>query len=68
MLIGVPREIKNHEYRAGLVPASVQELVRQGHQVLVESGLGHGIGVADADYTAAGARVLTEAGLIYAEA
>ena len=68
MLIGVPREIKNHEYRAGLVPASVQELVRQGHQVLVETGLGHGIGVSDAEYTAAGARVLPEAGRIYAEA
>ena len=46
MLIGVPREIKNREYRAGLVPACVRELVARGHRVLVESGAGAGMGAA----------------------
>ena len=44
MLIGVPKEVKIHEYRVGLVPASVRELVRNGHEVLVESGAGAAIG------------------------
>ncbi|HEX5599150.1 MAG TPA: alanine dehydrogenase, partial [Hyphomicrobiaceae bacterium] len=43
MLIGVPKEIKNHEYRVGLIPASVRELVHHGHKVLVESKAGAGI-------------------------
>ena len=54
MKIGVPREIKDHEYRVGLVPSSVAELTRRGHAVLVEHGAGAGIGFADADYAAAG--------------
>jgi len=58
MLIGVPREIKNHEYRVGLIPAAVRELVRHGHAVLVETQAGAGIGVSDADYVAAGASLL----------
>ena len=57
MLIGVPKEIKNHEYRVGLTPGSVRELVHHGHQVLVESEAGAGIGMHDADYRAAGAEV-----------
>ena len=48
MRIGVPKEIKNHEYRVGLVPAGVRELVAAGHQVLVQSSAGAGIGVDDA--------------------
>ncbi len=48
MRIGVPREIKVHEYRVGLVPAGVRELTAAGHEVLVESGAGGGIGVEDA--------------------
>ena len=55
MRIGVPREIKNHEYRVGLTPASVQELVGHGHVVLVESGAGDAIGYDDASYRQAGA-------------
>ena len=55
MRIGVPREIKVHEYRVGLVPAGVRELVGAGHEVLVETGAGNGIGVDDAQYRAAGA-------------
>ena len=58
MKIGVPKEIKVHEYRVGLVPGSVLELVRAGHQVVVESGAGAGIGCADDEYRSAGATVL----------
>ena len=57
MLIGVPKEIKNHEYRVGLTPESVRELVASGHEVWVESGAGLGIGAADEDYKAAGAAI-----------
>ena len=55
MKIGVPKEIKIHEYRVGLVPAGVRELVDAGHQVLVQSGAGGGIGFDDSHYQAAGA-------------
>ena len=61
MRIGVPKEIKNHEYRVGLVPAGVRELVAAGHQVLVQSSAGAGIGVDDAAYTAAGAKIVATA-------
>ncbi|MFQ5660396.1 MAG: alanine dehydrogenase [Gammaproteobacteria bacterium] len=61
MLIGVPKEIKTHEYRAGLTPASVRELVHYNHQVLVESTTGEGIGMTDDDYRDAGATI-TETG------
>lgn len=57
MLIGVPKEIKNHEYRAGLTPSSVRELTARGHDVLIETSLGWAIGETDALYQAAGARV-----------
>ena len=58
MRVGVPREIKEQEYRVGLVPASVRELVHHGHQVLIESGAGAGIGFDDADYAGMGATVV----------
>ena len=54
MRVGVPREIKDHEYRVGLVPSSVAELVRHGHDVLVECGAGIGAGLDDDLYAAAG--------------
>ena len=57
MRIGVPKEIKVHEYRVGMVPAGVRELVDAGHEVLVESQAGAGIGFTDADYENAGARI-----------
>ena len=57
MRIGVPREIKVHEYRVGLVPAGVRELTGAGHQVLIESGSGNGIGVDDEQFRAAGASI-----------
>ncbi len=68
MLIGVPREIKNHEYRVGLIPAAVRELVRHGHAVLVETQAGAGIGVSDADYVAAGASIAADAASLFAAA
>ncbi|MDP5240501.1 alanine dehydrogenase [Uliginosibacterium sp. 31-16] len=57
MLIGVPREIKNHEYRVGLTPPAVRELVARGHELLVETGAGEGISASDDAYRAAGARI-----------
>ncbi len=68
MRIGVPKEIKIHEYRVGLVPASVRELVVAGHQVLVECAAGNGIGVSDIDYKKAGAQVVDTAKAVFAEA
>ena len=67
MLIGVPKEIKNHEYRVGLVPSSVRELVHNGHQVIVETNAGGGIGFTDSDYEAAGASIVTTAAEIFAK-
>jgi len=61
MKIGVPREIKNHEYRVGLVPHSVAELAHLGHEVLVETQAGAGIGFSDEDYRAAGAKIVMTA-------
>src|SRR5580698_3766453 len=57
MRIGVPKEIKNHEYRVGLVPASVRELTQAGHLVAVETNAGLGIGYRDEDYIRAGATI-----------
>ncbi|WP_149538396.1 alanine dehydrogenase [Siccirubricoccus phaeus] len=68
MLIGVPREVKNHEYRVGLVPASVRELTSRGHRVLVETGAGAGIGFPDAAYAGAGAAIAANAAQIFATA
>lgn len=68
MRIGVPREIKNHEYRVGLTPSSVAELCGHGHAVWVESQAGAAIGFGDADYAAAGARVVADAAEVFAAA
>ncbi|MBL8588322.1 MAG: alanine dehydrogenase [Methylobacteriaceae bacterium] len=68
MLIGVPREIKVHEYRVGLTPSSVSELVHHGHEVQVERGAGLGSGLADAEYVAAGATIVETATEIFARA
>lgn len=68
MLIGVPKEIKVHEYRVGMVPASVREAVAHGHNVIVESGAGLGIGVADDAYRAAGATIALGVEDIFARA
>jgi len=68
MRIGVPKEIKTHEYRVGLVPSSVRELVHNGHQVSVETGAGAGIGFPDEAYRTAGAEVLSSAAEVFAKA
>ena len=61
MLIGVPRETKDNEFRVGLTPSSVFELAHAGHEVLVETGAGQGSGLADAEYVAAGAKIADNA-------
>ncbi len=61
MQVGVPKEIKVHEYRVGLVPATVRELTARGHQVLVEQGAGQGVGYDDGAYAAAGATIVPDA-------
>ncbi len=68
MIIGVPKEIKNHEYRVGMVPASVRELISHGHSVYVETNAGNGIGFSDDDYKAAGASILPAAADVFAKA
>ena len=68
MLIGVPKEIKNHEYRVGMVPASVRELIAHGHEVIVEHNAGIGIGFTDSDYEAVGAKIRQKATEVFAEA
>lgn len=65
MLIGVPKEIKNHEYRVGLVPSSVRELVANGHQVIVQKSAGIGIGIDDAAYEQVGATMVDTAEEIF---
>jgi alanine dehydrogenase len=58
MIIGIPKEIKDHEYRVGMIPAGVRALVEKGHRILVESGAGEGSGFPDASYRKAGARLV----------
>lgn len=66
MRIGTPKELKNHEYRVGLTPASARELVKAGHEVMIQKGAGIGVGLSDADYAMAGATVAAEAAEIFA--
>ena len=68
MRIGVPREVKNHEYRVALTPSGARELVRSGHHVLVERGAGLGSSIADADFEAVGARIAPTADDVWAVA
>ncbi len=65
MRIGVPREIKDHEYRVGLTPAGVHALAARGHEVLVETGAGARVGFDDAQYRSAGGRIVPTAGEIF---
>ncbi|CAN7342055.1 alanine dehydrogenase [Rhizobium sp. LjRoot254] len=65
MRVGCPKEIKNHEYRVGLTPASVREYVAHGHSVLIETNAGAGIGASDADYVAAGAKIAGTASEVF---
>lgn len=66
MRVGIPKEIKNHEYRVGLTPPSVAELVAAGHDVLVETGAGCGIDFDDADYIEAGAEIASTTAQVFA--
>ncbi len=68
MLVGVPKEVKNHEYRVGLVPPSVRELVHHGHQVIVETNAGGGIGFTDDDYRQVGAEIVGSPAEVFAKA
>ncbi|MDM5181422.1 alanine dehydrogenase [Massilia sp. DJPM01] len=68
MIVGVPKEIKNHEYRVGLTPPSVRELSSRGHQVLVQKNAGAEIGLSDEQYVAAGASMVDDAKEIFARA
>ncbi|GAA5184306.1 alanine dehydrogenase [Niveibacterium umoris] len=68
MLVGVTKEIKNHEYRVGITPAGASELVRNGHRVMVQSQAGAGVGFTDEHYVAAGAQIVPDAATVFAEA
>jgi alanine dehydrogenase len=68
MLVGVPKEVKNHEYRVGLVPPSVRELVHHGHNVIVETNAGGGIGFTDDDYRQVGAEIVGTPAEVFAKA
>ncbi|MEI6859000.1 MAG: alanine dehydrogenase [Shewanella sp.] len=67
MIIGIPKEIKNHEYRVGMVPSSVRELTIKGHTVYIETNAGNGIGFTDQDYTDVGASILDSAAEVFAK-
>ena len=66
MKVGVPKEVKNHEYRVAITPAGVHELARSGHEVYVEAGAGTGSSLPDSDFTAAGAQILATADEVWA--
>ena len=68
MLVGVPKEVKTHEYRVGLVPASARELIHHGHQVIVETQAGAGIGFTDEAYRGVGAEIVDSAAEVFARA
>src|SRR3546814_211340 len=65
MRVGVPKEIKNNEFRVGLTPASVAELTAAGHEVVVETNAGLGIDFSDESYVSAGAEILTTASAVF---
>jgi len=68
MRVGVPSEIKNNEFRVAITPAGVHDLTATGHEVLVQSGAGLGSSITDEDYRAAGARIVSDAATVWAEA
>ena len=65
MRIGVPKEIKNHEYRVGMTPPAVRELTARGHEVFIETNAGEGIGLHDEMYTRVGAKILPTADEVF---
>ncbi|WP_273732225.1 alanine dehydrogenase [Mycolicibacterium septicum] len=68
MLVGVPTEIKNNEYRVAITPAGVAELTRRGHDVIIQAGAGEGSAISDNDFKAAGAQIVTTADQVWADA
>lgn len=68
MLLGVPKEIKNNEYRVGMTPESIAEVVRNGHEVIVQAGAGMGIGADDEQYRLVGAEIVADAAEVFARA
>jgi alanine dehydrogenase len=66
MKVGIPREVKNHEYRVAITPSGVHELTRNGHQVYVEADAGVGSAIPNDDYLAAGATILATADDVWA--
>ena len=68
MIIGVPKELKHQEYRVALLPSAAYQLIKRGHQVVVESNAGAGSGYPDSDYVQAGARIVTEHAVAFEEA
>ena len=66
--VGIPREVKNNEFRVAITPAGVHELVRNGHQVVIERGAGVGSSIPDEEYVAAGGRILETADEVWATA
>ncbi len=68
MIIGVPREVKDHEYRVGMIPAGAKELVMGGHEVLIEAGAGEGPGILDSEYEDVGAKIVSSADEVWARA
>jgi alanine dehydrogenase len=68
MVIGVPKEIKNNEFRVGMTPQSVQAVIAHGHQVMVETSAGTGVGFTDQDYLDVGAQIKASASEVFAEA
>ena len=68
MKVGVPTEIKPDEYRVAITPAGVRELVRSGHEVLIQAGAGDGSALPDASYEAQGARILPDAAAVFDQA
>lgn len=68
MLVGVPREIKNHEYRVAITPAGVREFINHGHKVIVETGAGNGSAISDESYKTAGAEIVATAAEVWSRA
>src|ERR1700678_3651457 len=66
MKVGIPKEIKNHEYRVAITPAGVHELARAGHEVFIEQDAGTGSAIPDADFVTAGAQILPTADDVWA--
>jgi len=68
MIIGIPKEIKNNEYRVAVVPSGVEDLVGDGHEVIIQAGAGQGSGISDKDYEKAGARIVSSAKKVWSKA